>query len=101
MIATTIDFIKPLAVIVGASILLFMIVRYYGIWNVLIYGPLIGTIPLLISAGWAGGLVLTILIPILAIYYLVIYIIKNFIDTNPPVNNSRSNNRSNNTRTST
>lgn len=100
MIASTIDFIKPLAVIVVASILLFMIVRYYGIWNSLIYGPLIVLIPLLISAGLYGGYILMAAIPILAIYYLVIYIIKNFVHKNSPVNNSRSNNRSNNTRTS-
>lgn len=100
MIARTIDFIKPLAVIVVASILLFMIVRYYGIWNSLIYGPLIVLIPLLISAGLYGGYILMVSIPILGIYYIVLNIIKNVVDKNSPVNNSRSNNRSNNTRTS-
>jgi hypothetical protein len=89
-------------ILIGAILLLliFMIVRYYGIWNVLIYGPLIALIPLLISAGWAGGLLLTAIIPILGIFYIVLNIIRYFVDKNPPVNNSRSNNRSNNTRTS-
>ena len=93
-------FIKPLAVIVVASILLFMIVRYYGIWNSLIYGPLIVLIPLLISAGPVAGYILMVSIPILGNYYIVLNIIKNVVDKNSPVNNSRSNNRSNNTRTS-
>jgi hypothetical protein len=79
-----------------------MIARNYGIWNMLIYTPLIGIIILLIYAGAGGGLLLAVVIPILGIYYLIINIIKNFVDKTPPVNNSRSNNnRSNNTRTST
>ena len=101
MIAIIINFIKPLAVIIGASILLFMIVRYYGIWNSLIYAPLIAVICFIIYGGTYAILILSLGgWGIFAIYYLVIYIIKYFVDKNPPVNNSRSNNRSNNTRTS-
>ena len=103
MIAIIIDLIKSLAIIIVPSILLFIITRYYGIWNVLVYTPIIVIIFLFIYAGWYGGLVFIALsIPILGIYYIVLSIIKYYNDKNPPVNNRRSNNnRSNNTRTST
>jgi hypothetical protein len=57
-------------VIVYGSILLIimiMIARNYGIWNMLIYTPLIGIIILLIYAGAGGGLLLAVVIPILGI----------------------------------
>lgn len=100
-----------ITIIVGGSIvlfILFMIARYYGNWNMLIYGPLIVLIPLAMfgggnsGSGGAGFEAMLILIFIFPIYYLINYIIKNYFNKNSPVNNRRSNNnRSNNTRTST
>ena len=100
-----------ITVIVGGSIffiILFMIARYYGTWNMLIYGPLLILIPLIIfvggnsGTGGAGFEAMFVLVFIFPIYYLITNIIKNFVHKNSPVNNSRlNNNRSNNTRTST
>ena len=98
-----------ITVIVGGSIffiILFMIARYYGTWNMLIYGPLLILIPLIIfvggnsGTGGAGFEAMFVLVFIFPIYYVITNIMKNVMDKNSPVNNSRSNNRSNNTRTS-
>jgi hypothetical protein len=99
-----------ITIIVGSSIvlfILFMIARYYGNWNMLIYGPLIVLIPLTMfgSGGNSGAMgpafqAALVLFFIYPIYYVITYIIKDYSNKNPPANNTRyNNNRSNNTRT--
>ena len=98
-----------IAVIVGGSILLIimiMIARNYGIWNMVIYGSLVVLVLLAIfgggNSGYGGigfqaGFILFLIYPI---FFVISNLAKNYFDKNSPTNNTRYNNRSNNTRTS-